>query len=446
MTELFPFQETSLRFLKDHPFSVVWDDMGLGKTRTLLLAAEGDTLVVAPAAVRDTRVWELEADRIGVKPPQVVSYHEIARMGPSPDVRPRTLILDEAHHAKNSKTSWHNGLAVIANRAVRVHQGTGTPMPNSANEIWGPFNLLYPDEHAFRYYWPWAEMWFGKFASRHADTYEAGTTLLGCRHKGDDAEMCEHWREFHEANIAGRAIRHARDDVLTELPPLTGNDDPLWTPMTATQKRAYASMKKDLLALIPDEGIELEALSATHQFSLLHQMASGVSIADPNSDPTDKHSGKLVEFADLIRYRKRPTLAVAWFRNSAAAIARVCAKQKKSYVIMGAATSRNNRAKAVADFSAGRFDVMVASIGVVKEGVDGLQRASDETILFERDWRPGVNDQVIRRLHRLGQDYPVTARQLITPKSVDSYQWDVLHDKATGIRRALRRAELEALL
>lgn len=411
------------------------------------MAAEDPTVVVAPAAVRDTRVWPREAERIGRKAPTVVSYHEVARMGALPDIPLKTLILDESQHAKENKTSWYAGLEYMASRAQRVHQATGTPMPNAPHEIWGQFHLMYPDEYDFRYKWPFMEKWFVVSKNRHnPSARDISTALTNCNHKGEEAENCEHWLAFYEANIEGRAIRHLRDNVLTDLPPLSGADHPLDTPMTALQARTYKALKKELMAIIPEEGIAIEALSKTEQFSMLHRLSSGLSVLDPESDPKDKHSGKLAEFAELLSERSRPTLVTPWFRLSAAALGRQCNRLGKTYVLMGSRSTRTQRDQAVQRFAAGDYDVMIASIGVIKEGVDGLQRGADEAILFERSWRPGDNEQTIRRLHRLGQVYPVTVRQLITPKSVDSYQWDVLHAKETMIGHALRRSELASLL
>lgn len=442
-----PYQLQDYEFLQEHPFSALWDDAGLGKTRPALMAAEGRTLVVAPAAVRDTEVWQNEAARIGKEPPRVVSYQEVAKWGPSPNIELDTLIMDESQHAIND-TSWRAGLASLAHDAKRVHQCTGTPFPNSPHELWGQFNLLYDDEHQFSAKWRWMEDWFIVTPSRYdAHAKDVSAALANCNHKGAEAEACEHWLTFHQANIEGRAIRHRRDDVLTDLPPLSGAEHALWTPMKPLQSRIYKGIKKELLALIPEEGIEIELLKNAQQFSALWQISSGVSVFDPAQDPTDKHSGKLDMFAELLNERTRPTLVTPWFKNSAAALARICAKKKRSVVMMGSKTTRPQRKRAVEAFGRGEFDVMIASVGVVKEGVDGLQHGSDEAMLFERAWTPGVNEQVIRRLHRLGQTYPVTARQLVTPKSVDSYQWlDALPGKQRGISRALRRAEIDAML
>lgn len=443
-----PYQQRDYEFLREHPRAAVWDEAGLGKTRPLLAASEGRVLVIAPASVRDTEVWPLEASRIGVEPPQVISYHEAAKYGTELlDIPRDTLILDESHNAKERKTSWTEPIHLLTQRTERVYQATGTPMPNNALELWSQLRMIRPQTREMRYYWPWVREWFELTSNRYSKFAPTGD-LLGCRcRQPEDVDTaCRHWQAFYEGNLAGYVIRHLRDDVMTDLPPLSGADTPLWTPMTPKQSRLYAQMAKDMIASIPEQGIMFEALTDTHQFHMLHLLSSGLSVLDPDADPRERESGKLALTRDLLAARRRPTVVACWFKPSALAIVRMCERLGLSYVTMGSKTTRPQRREAVRQFGAGGVDVLIGSIGVIREGVDGLQYASDETILFERSWVPGWNEQLIRRLHRLGQDRPVTARQLVTPKSVDETQWNDVAAKDLGVRRALSPVEVATLL
>lgn len=448
MSDLRPYQQADLDFLTAHPRSALWDEAGVGKTRPLLHAAEGQTLVIAPAAVRDTEVWELEAQRIGIEPPQVISYHAAAKPGYLAELRPHTLILDESQWIKERKVSWGEPIYDLAQRTARVHEATGTPMPNNAQELWGQLRLIRPQTREMKHYWPWVRTWFDDAPTRFSK-FAMSENLKGCRCRDPDdldAAACEHWQAFHTENIAGYAIRHLRDEVMKDLPPLSGDDTPLWTPMTSKQRKLYTSLEKDFLASLPSEGIVFEALTDSAKFTAMCQLASGLSVLDLDLDPKDKESGKITALRDTLASRQRPTVVTVWYKNSAAAVARVCKDLKLSHVMMGSKTTRPQRRDAVQQFSAGGIDVMIASIGVIREGIDGLQYASDETVLFERSWVPGHNEQVIRRLHRLGQQRPVTARQLVTPGSTDSAQWDQIIRKGSHIGRVLSPVEVATIL
>lgn len=412
----------------------------------MLHAAEGSTLIIAPAAIRDTRVWEREAERLELPIPKVVSYHGIVRAGNLDDLISQTVIMDESQHTKERKVSWAPGLLYLSKNAERVYQATGTPMPNSPHEIWGQFHILFPEDKTYRHYWPWIERWFVTIPNRFNPHARDVLGLLGCHHQSDEAESCEHWQEFHEANIAGKVTRRTFEDVLPDLPPVSGVDDPLDTPMTTLQARIYKGIKKDLLALIPEEGIAIEALTQASQFIMLQQLSTGLSVLDPDSDPIDKESGKFRELVELFAARNRPQMVTLWYRNTAKAVIRICDRLGLSYVAVGGTTSRKQRDIAVEKFGQGGIDIFIGSVGVIKEGIDGLQHAANEIILLERSWRPGDNIQTIRRLQRMGQEHPVVVRQLLTPKSADSYQWDQIQAKSRNIHLALRRSEIASLI
>lgn len=428
-----------------HDRAALWSDMGLGKTRSLLIGT-GPDLVIAPAAVRDTEVWAIEAQNCDLPSPRVISYHEAPKLDPD-DFRGGVLVLDESHRLKERKTRWHDPIWQLAKRFDRIYESSGTPMPNNALELWGQLRMLRQNEHQFKYYWPWVKQWFDSVPTRW-DPYAISENLKGCtcRQPDDLDSSCEHWQEFYRANMAGYTRRLLFDDVLSDLPPLTGVDTPMWTPMTAAQAKLYKALMKDFLATLPAEGILLEALTDSAQFVMLRQLSSGLSVLDPAADPGDKHSGKLALVRELLADRRRPTVVAAWYRNSAAALVRVCKDLHLSHLTMGANMTPKQRTETMRRFRAGGIDVLVGSIGVIKEGVDGLQYASDAMVLFERSWVPGDNQQLIRRLQRLGQTRPVLARQLVTPDSVDAAQWKTVGTKSVQIRRTLSPLEVASLI
>lgn len=448
-----PYQQRDLDFLLSQPRALIWDEAGLGKTRPLLVAAaqagDGRTLVIAPGGVRDTEVWPLEAERVGSPAPDVISYHQAAKLDVgAAAAKYDTVICDEHHRCKDRKVSWGPTIYQLSQRVERFYGATGTPMPNNAHELWPQLRMVRPPSREMTYYWPWVREWFDPAPTRF-DSYAMSGSLIGChcREPDDlDSAPCEHWLAFHEANIAGYAVRHLRDEVMPDLPPLSGADDPLWCPMTPKQRRLYRQLVKDFLAMIPEDGIAWEALNDSHQFVGLCMLAAGLSVLDPAADPIDRESGKLGYLTEILASRGRPTLVTAWYGNSARAIARVCERLKLSHVILGGRQSRKSRLEAVQRFRSGTVDVLIGSISVIKEGIDGLQYASDEVVLFERSFVPGDNEQTIRRIHRLGQERPVTARQLVTPKTVDAGQWLYTKAKARDISRVLSSVELATLL
>lgn len=454
-----PFQVSTVQFLLDRPDGrgYVGHDPGLGKTRALLTTlvelGHDRALVVCPAMIRDAKVWQHEIERIGAADDldlQVISYHEMGRIKDKTELLMHdAVIFDEAHRLKNRKTGWWKPATWLSDRAATVLLASGSPIPNAAVELYGQMRMLRTDIPA---YWKWVESHFNIVQSRWS-AYEVGS-LRDCEPEcavinagSGGVGVCEHWRAFSAAELDPWMLRYRRDDVLTELPPVVGLDEPFEVAMTSKQARAYKQMRTQFLAEIDQacedgSSITLETLTSSGRFMNLLKLATGLSSADTAA--TDKESGKLNALAEILADRSEPTLVVAYFRNTAMAIERLALKMGKRVAMIGAQTSRTERERIVAAFQDGQIDVLVGSILVVAEGIT-LTRA-DQIILVERSWRPDVNDQVVRRLHRLGQTRPVNVVQMLTPDTVDAGQWQVLADKTAHIRTVLGSVELRSLV
>lgn len=394
-------------------------------------------------------MWQGEAERIGWKGHlHVISYHQLAAAGaPGPDggTRYEAVAFDEAHYLKNARpgarkaVSWTGGADRLTRNVPRVYLASGTPTPNEPAELWAQLRMLRFDDPTFEQaYWNWVKSWFNVFPDRFTQ-FNISEYLLTCESArcfnwpkvtGED---CEHWAEFRQANQVGWMM--ARPESLLDLPPMSGANVPLHAPMKKEQARAYREMKKNLIAdLPPDSELgTLEAMSESQASAMLQMLATGISSADPAADPDDRHSGKLSLLAELLDDRRHPALVACYYRNSAAAIGRVCERLNKRYAYFGAKQSPKARRDAIAAFQAGALDVLIGSINVVKEGI--TLTAGDGVFLVERDWRPDANKQVVRRVRRRGQDKPVVVRQLVAPKTVDEGQWKTLEGKITRVAK-----------
>jgi hypothetical protein len=444
-TELTERQVEGVQWLREHPRGYLADVPGFGKTRQLLVAAGPcRVVVICPAAIRNTEVWPSEAQKIGWDGElDVFSYHEVARgklRGREWDV----VIFDEAHHLKSRKVSWQDDATALAERTERVWLASGTPIPNITAELWAQLKQIKP----MPAYWPWVKQWF-RLETTMFTQYKVTGRLVQCipgvcfdrPDKQPDLTDCEHWDTFYEQNLSGHFLRRGYD--LLDLPPLTGIETPLWTPMKPKQARVYKAMRKDLLAEV-EEGVTLEALSATAKYVQLNWISAGVSCSDPEADPEDKYSGKLDAVTELVHGRDVPSLVGVYYRNTALAAQRVIERTGARVGMFGSGMTPKQQKNMVERFQGGDLDVLVAAISVVKEGITLV--AGDQVVLVERHDRPDVNEQTIRRLHRMGQERPVTVRQLVTPNTTNQKQWERLNGKIEHINKPMSRMEIEASL
>lgn len=419
-THLSTHQREGVDWLLGRPRGYLADDPGLGKTRQLLEAVyeagARRVLVVAPAMVRDAGVWPDEAAKIGLEfeALDVTSYHSMAKSIGTPY---DALIFDEAHRLKNRKVGWAKAASTLANQIDRVYLASGTPIPNQAEELWAQLSYI----RQMPAYWPWIRKYFEVVQTQWSPASITGR-LRDCTSRCHGME-CEHWARFTAENLEGYFLRRTRDQVLRDLPPISGHDTPYWVPMQPAQAKAYRDIRKSFIAQLPD-GSVIEARSFPQQFAQLLMASTGLSSVDPTQT---KGNSKLEATLELLEGRVSPTLVVCYFRSTA----KVLLDAIPGAIGIGGATSRPDREKAVRAFQSGDVPVLVGSVGVIKEGL--TLTAADLAIMVERAWTPGDNEQAIRRIHRMGQTNPVVVRQLVTPESVDANQWATLGHKAEHI-------------
>jgi len=432
-----------IEFLRAHEQAALFDEPGLGKSRQALEAAEEPAVVVAPAMVIASGVWDDEIAKwtpgmdVTQVPYSSLSSRERTEKGGTrptgklhPDYRRkyRTAILDEAHYIKGRNTNWT--LAIRELEYERITMMTGTPLPNWAHEAYTILRLLFPEEakagQRLGSYWRWAAEWFDV----EPKVDRKGNLLTS--HAVGDFRSDRTWDEFVDDTWRDRMLRRLRKDCL-DLPPLTE----MWmrVDMGPAQKKAYGQLKRDFITWL-ESGVEVAAWSNAGQMVKLCQCATGLEVLEPEA----KGSAKLDLMRDLLKDREMPTLVVAHFRSSVAAAFRTAREAGKQTRTITGGTSLKERARVVRAFQAGELDVLCATIDTISEGL--TLNAADQVILLERSWRPSRNEQVIRRIHRIGQDKPVSAINLVTRKTVDERVLELLAEKSDSQMLALGERDL----
>jgi SNF2 family DNA or RNA helicase len=106
-------------------------------------------------------------------------------------------------------------------------------------------------------------------------------------------------------------------------------------------------------------------------------------------------------------------------------------------------TSRAERGRIIEQFKAGKLDVLCGSLETIAEGL--TLTAADMVIFLETSFKPSRNQQAMRRIHRLGQEYPCTALDYITPDTVDEGKRELLKAKTDQQIRVLTAAQMAAI-
>lgn len=462
-----PYQVEGREFLQAKGRALLADEPGLGKSRQLIEASHGRTLVIAPAMVLDGGTWRDEWDRWGDGTDRLSSVPFTGlneRKGNSPNLgtkkaptyRPRpeysepydTVIVDEAHYLKGRSTSWVEALR-------RMHYGdiylaTGTPFPNWADELFVPLQFMYPEEAKpggrFGSYWRWAKEWFDCSPNRWSQGAPVVGDLIACGPRCLDRpayDPCDHYLEFASANLGDRYLRRLRDQVLTDLPPLT--EQRIEIHLTPAQRKMYRELKKDYITWAGD-GTEIVAWNDAAKHVRLDRLATGVGAVDGSPGLwKESESAKLQRLVADLSGRSRPTLVVGYYQESVDGLAAYIEKKLGARVgVIHGGISRPARARIVTEFKAGRVDALFASIDTIAEGLTLTQ--ADMCIFVEKGHVPSKVTQAMRRIHRLGQDRPVTVLDYVAMDTVDERKRENLLTKSDRQVRHLTAADLAALI
>jgi SNF2 family DNA or RNA helicase len=478
-SDKYAFQAEGISFLKQAKRAILGDEPGLGKSRQSLLAAEGRTLIVAPAAIHDAGVWAGEVERWRPDLEVVTaSYHALCNRvgtGRQRKMQPvlaevikethhespfQTVIFDEAHYLKERKTMWTVAAKQLIKGAgaispEKVFLLSGTPMPNWAHEIYVPLTFCRPDDMKGKgylsSYWRWIETYFNTSQSLYGGPFSKDIGgLIGCTPICAVQKQCVHWRMFHEEcfTYQGKQIflQRLRDDVLTDLPPMT--EQTLTLPMSTAQEKYYKDLKKDFIIWLKsqdDATFTVEAWNTAALFTKLMKASTGIDVASYPERPAGKTlSNKLDMLVDTVRDQARPSLVAAHFRATVFLAAERLQASGKRVAVLTGQTPAGKRQAVVQAFQAGSFDCLVATIDVIKEGL--TLTAADTCHMLERSWRPSSNTQVIRRIHRIGQERPVTVYWYVSKGTHEIAQLATLKTKTDQQVRALTKPELLALL
>lgn len=131
-----PHQESSIgrleASLNEFGGALLCDEVGMGKTFVALAIARrySRTLIVAPAALR--AMWRDALAQAGLDA-ELITFERLSR-SELPSVTPDLVILDESHHARNSRTKRYMRIARLV-RGAHALLLTATPVHNRRADL-----------------------------------------------------------------------------------------------------------------------------------------------------------------------------------------------------------------------------------------------------------------------------------------------------------------------
>ena len=299
-------------------------------------------------------------------------------------------IIDEAQVIKNAKTQGAKAVKEISANARFAL--TGTPVENRLSELWSIFDFLMP---GFLYS-------YRKFRER----YELPIV------KNQDPEALTALRRMTGPFV----LRRLKKDVLRELP--TKEERIVYSAASGRQQKLYTAS-----ALKLKEALAGGAWSGNGKLEVLSQLMRLRQICcDPRLHYEDYKAGsaKLDTCMELVYGALdggHRILLFSQFTGMLDIIGKRLAKEDIAFLKLTGASSKESRAKMVAQFQAGEVPVFLISL---KAGGVGLNlTAADVVIHYDPWWNVAAQDQATDRAHRIGQQHTVTVYKLIAKDTIE---------------------------
>lgn len=410
---------------------ILADEMGLGKTlQAICLMAirklDRPHLVVCPTSLLGT--WERELERFA---PQIRTsrYYGAARYldppGPGGIVLTSygilrreadrlsaqnwdVLILDEAQQVKNFRSQAARAVRGLSAQ-VRVAM-TGTPVENRLDDLWSILALTNPGMLGTR----------SRFRSRFAVPIEQRRSR----------RAAQRLSELVEPHV----LRRTKLEVAPELAPK--QYVPVLCSLTPEQTDLYQRSLDDAFAKGLGTGIGRRG-RVLALLTRLKQICNHPAQLLGEDKPLSGRSGKFDRTTEIItelvdtgeralvftQYRAMGELLVPHLDKA-------LGRAGVQFLHGGLSSRRRDRMVVEFQESPEASPVMVVSLRAAGHGLT-LTRASS-VVHYDRWWNPAVEDQATDRVHRIGQQRPVTVYTLLTAGTVEDHIARV-HEEKRGV-------------
>lgn len=429
---LHDYQEYSLNWVLERPYSGLFLDMGLGKTLITLTAIEylirfgqvEKVLVIAPLTVAqatwgaEIEKWdhlqhlslskvlgspaqkridalEVEADIYIINPENIkwlVEYY-------GKDWPFDMLVIDELSSFKDHSTQRFKALRKVRPKAKRVIGMTGTPAPNGLINLWSQQYLIDRGERLEKTIGAYRRKYFKPGRTNGHIVYDY--VLL----PGAEKEIFE---KIEDIDVSMKAKDHLN------LPERT--DNLVEVAMNDKEKKIYDQMERDYVISLDES--DIIASNAAVLTNKLIQFANG-AVYDEEGEVQVIHNRKLDALERVIEEAQgEPVLVFYKYKHDLERIQKRFKQAKKLDVNAGD----------VEKWNAGEIPLLLAHPQSAGHGLN-LQKGGHIIVWFGLTWSLEYYQQANARLNRQGQENPVVIHHLITKGTVDELVIRRLKDK-----------------
>ncbi|WP_350347072.1 DEAD/DEAH box helicase [Agromyces sp. G08B096] len=448
-----------------HRTFLLADEPGLGKTAQSVLAASVagayPLLAVVPNVVKMNWAREVErwtphrratvihgdGDTLDAFADVVVVNYDVLdrHMAWLSTMGFRGMVVDEAHFIKNLSSQRSRNVLALAER-IREHAPGGDPLLLALTGT-----PLINDVDDFRAIWQFLG-WI--------DGDRPSAELLG-RLEATGLTPADHgfYAEARQAVIDLGIVRRRKVDVAADLPAKriadlpVELDDELGRSVRAAERELGARLANRFRALVDARGLRVGDLDEDQRDQLIRAVAHA-ELEESKSAKSGENVFTMVRrigqakaglAADYAAQLARSAGKVVFFAKHIdvmdQAEAVFASRELKTVSLRGDQTALARQAAIDAFNKDPEVHVAVCSLTAAGVGVN-LQAASN-VVLAELSWTSAEQTQAIDRVHRIGQEEPVTAWRIIAAHTVDARIAELIDAKQGLAARALDGSDVE---
>jgi superfamily II DNA or RNA helicase len=444
-----------------HRSFLLADEPGLGKTAQALIAAEiagaFPLLVVVPNVVKTNWLREVNQWLPQRRPTVVhgdgvelnafsdvfiVNYDILDRhVGWLSKFDFRGMVVDEAHFIKNKESQRSKHVQAVA-RTVRARLQhpllialTGTPLINQIED--------------FRMIW--------QFLGWIDDKKPLGELMARLEATGLSPADPGFFPAARKAVISMGIVRRRKQDVAKDIPARRIADIPI--ELDSEAARSIMDAERALVRRLLERYDRVIAARGDTDPSAIDddlvRLVCASEVEETKQDDTGDNvftlvrkigSAKAVMAADYTAQLARNVGKVVFFAKHID----VLNQAEKHFASVGITTTsiRGDQSTAVRQAAIDAFtrddDVQVIVCSLLAAGVGVNLQAASNVVLAELSWTSAEQTQAIDRVHRIGQELPVTAWRIVAAQTVDQRIAELIDQKSGLSARALDGQETEA--
>ena len=432
---LYPYQEIAVAFLEERGKvsrgALVGDQPGLGKTIEALswlsLNHKRPVLVITQASIKRTWYREIEKwlpnsltqiltqGKDTIDPDAdfvIVNYDLIWRKGIEEQLLKRkfpVVIYDEVTSIKEPSAKRTKTAKKLGRRAEFNIGLSGTPILNRPIEFYNILNLIDPKQFTSHF----------KFGMRYCNGFHNG---FGYVFKGSS-----HINELRE-QIKPLMIRRLKEEVLTELPAKSRRN--IYIDMPGKYYQDYIAAENNLvstLQALPSGKVSQEYEdSRMWLLSKLNYLRHIVGLS--KAEEAEEIIKNFVDAGEKL-------VVFAHHHDVMDLMDEYLTKDKVNHVKVDGRTELKNRQTAIDTFQDDpECMVFLASTAM---GMGVTLTAASNALFVERQWTPGIEEQMEDRLHRIGQTNGVFIHYMLVEHSLDEKMDRLVENKRAVLNEVL---------